>query len=172
RPARCIPLPPACASATLLTVRRDCFGQEVPVDRSLAGQNDASRSRLRAFVARRSDEDLARPLGNGWTVAAVLAHLAFWDRRAARLLDRWARTGVYPSPADADALNDALLPQWRLLPPRAAADEALTSAEEVDAKIAALSAEMARAVAEARSIALDRSEHRNEHLDELERLFP
>jgi hypothetical protein len=115
---------------------------------------------------------LARPISNGWTVAAVLAHLAFWDRRAARLLDRWARTGVHPSPADADALNDALLPQWRLLPPRAAAEEALAAAEEVDAKIAALSAEMARDVAEAHSIAIARSEHRDEHLDEMERHFP
>jgi hypothetical protein len=135
------------------------------VDRSIVEQNDRSRVRLRTFVARMSDDDLARPIGNGWTVAAVLAHLAFWDRRAARLLDRWARTGVHPSPADADALNDALLPQWRLLPP-------LAAAEEADAKIAALSAEMARAVAEAHSIALTRSEHRDEHLDELERLFP
>ncbi len=142
------------------------------MDRSIIARNDASRSRLRAFVARVSAEDLARPLGNGWTSAAVLAHLAFWDRRAARLLDRWARTGVHPSPANAGALNDALLSQWHLLPPQAAAEEALAAAEEADAKVAALSAEMARAVAEVHSIALDRSEHRNEHLDELERLFP
>jgi len=87
------------------------------------------------------------------------------------LLDRWATTGVHPSPADASAINDALLPQWRLIPPRAAAEEAIAAAEEADAKVAALSTEMAEAVVRAESIALDRSEHRNEHFDELERLF-
>ncbi len=141
------------------------------MDRAIIDRNNASRSRLCAFVARVSDEDLSRPLADGWTMAAVLAHLAFWDRRAARLLDRWAVSGVHPSPADAGAINDAMLPQWRLIPPRAAAKEAIAAAEEADAKVAALSAAMASAVVQARSIALDRSEHRNEHLDDLERLL-
>jgi hypothetical protein len=47
-----------------------------------------ARQRLQVLVARLDDAELAYPLGDEWTVAAVLAHLAFWDRRAAILLAR------------------------------------------------------------------------------------
>ena len=58
-------------------------------DRTYIARNDAERARLRALVARLSDADLARPMPGGWTVAAVLAHLAFWDQRIMVLLERW-----------------------------------------------------------------------------------
>jgi Mycothiol maleylpyruvate isomerase N-terminal domain len=52
------------------------------VDRSYVALNTAERARLEAVVGRLTDADLKRPLAAGWTVAAVLAHLAFWDQRA------------------------------------------------------------------------------------------
>jgi len=55
-------------------------------DRTYVIQNDAERIRLRSLVARLSDADLARPMPAGWTVAAILAHLAFWDQRILVLL--------------------------------------------------------------------------------------
>ena len=61
----------------------------MPVDRSILADNDAERARLRALVGRLGDTDLARPLDAGWTVAGVLAHLAFWDQRIIVLLDEW-----------------------------------------------------------------------------------
>jgi Mycothiol maleylpyruvate isomerase N-terminal domain len=61
----------------------------VPVDRSYVAENDAQRERLRALVRRLSDRDLAGPMGAGWTVAGVLAHVAFWDQRILVLLDAW-----------------------------------------------------------------------------------
>ena len=33
----------------------------------------------------------------GWTVAAVLGHLAFWDQRAFILLEQWEKTGTAPA---------------------------------------------------------------------------
>lgn len=68
------------------------------MDRSHADRNDAARTRLRDLVARLGDDGLARPLADGWTVGAMLAHLAFWDRivlarwqRRSRSVGRWSR---------------------------------------------------------------------------------
>ncbi len=135
-------------------------------------RNAASHARLSGFVERLSEEDLARPLGNGWTAAAEIAHLAFWDRRASVILDRWARDGISPSGADYDAINDAMLPQWLLIPPRAAVADALAAAEEIDGKIAALPDDLYGAIKDGEVIRLDRSHHRSAHLNELERSFP
>ncbi|HEY7030927.1 MAG TPA: maleylpyruvate isomerase N-terminal domain-containing protein [Thermomicrobiales bacterium] len=135
------------------------------------GRNAASLARLRALTDRLTDEELARPLGNGWTAAAEIAHLAFFDRRASILVDKWARDGVSASGLDVDVVNDAMLPQWLILPPRDAVNDALAAGEEVNAKIAALSDEFAVALKESREIRLDRSRHRTDHLDELDRIF-
>jgi hypothetical protein len=132
----------------------------------------ASRGRLSRLVAAASDEDLARPLddGSGWTVSATLAHLALWDQRAVVLLRRWEREGIGPSHDDFDAINDALLPQWLALPPRAAADLALQAAEAADRAVASLTAEQLAAIAAAGGpIRPDRSAHRGDHLDAIER---
>ncbi len=134
-------------------------------------RNSASLDRMRAFADRLTDDELSRPLGNGWTAAAELAHVAFWDRRASVLLDRWARDGVSASGADVDAINDAMLPQWLLLSPRAAVAEALAAGREVNDKVAALGPELESAIVEGQAIRLDRAHHRAVHLDVLERVF-
>jgi hypothetical protein len=134
-------------------------------------RNAASLARLRALMDRLSDEELGRPLGNGWTAAAEIAHLAFWDRRASILLDKWTRDGMSPSPMDVDVINDALLAQWVLIPPRLAVDDALAAGEEINAKIAALSDRFVDAIREGQVVRLDRAHHRTDHLDELERVF-
>jgi sulfur carrier protein ThiS len=45
------------------------------------------RERLRALVNRMTDKDLERRIDGDWTVAALLAHLAFWDYRVLVLLN-------------------------------------------------------------------------------------
>ncbi|MGE5378728.1 MAG: maleylpyruvate isomerase N-terminal domain-containing protein, partial [Bacteroidota bacterium] len=49
-------------------------------------QNTTSRRRMETLVYGLSDEDLARTTDYGWTVAALLAHLAFWDQRMSVIL--------------------------------------------------------------------------------------
>ena len=140
------------------------------LDRSFIDRNAAERDRLRALVARLDDATLARPLGGGWTVAAALAHLAFWDRRALALLARWDRDGPGPSPVDVEVLNDALLPQWLAIPPRVAAEDAVQAAEAVDRAVEAASpATVASASAPASPFPLLRARHRAEHVDQIER---
>ncbi len=144
------------------------------VDRAYVAENDAERERLRSLVTRLSDDELSRPMPAGWTVAAVLAHIGFWDARAIFLLDKWGR-GVEPStadyePEDVDWVNDAAKPLCLALPPRAAAQLALRLAEEADGKVAALSDEMLAKIRAAGSpFNLSRATHRQEHLDDIER---
>ncbi|HEY5629343.1 MAG TPA: maleylpyruvate isomerase N-terminal domain-containing protein [Candidatus Limnocylindrales bacterium] len=141
-------------------------------DRSHDGRNALATARLRAFVDGLSDEDLRRDIGNGWTVAAALAHVAHRDDMAAV---RWsAATAAGTVPIDiplelSNVINDASLPLWRAIPARTAAELAISAAANVDALIVALSdAAVDAATAAAVPRVLDRSIHRNAHLDELE----
>lgn len=145
------------------------------VDRSYVAENDAQRERLRALVRRLSDQDLARPMDAGWTVASVLAHVAFWDQRTIALLDEWERHGPSWSPPphdqrNVDWINDATKPLCLALPPRTAAELALAIAETVDRRVAAVSDAIIEANARAGGqLNWRRAEHRGEHLDEIER---
>jgi mycothiol maleylpyruvate isomerase-like protein len=142
------------------------------VDRSYVARNNAERARLEALVGRLGDGDLRRPLTAGWTVAGVLAHLAFWDQRAYILLDRWQREGVAPAPDDGahvDWINDAAKPMFLALAPRQAAELAVAIAEATDRKAESLSDELVARNAELGTpVELVRANHRQEHLDEIE----
>lgn len=141
------------------------------MDTSYLTRNRGERERMRALIARLSGAELARPLGQGWTVSAVLAHLAFWDRETLAALRELERSGTLTWPLDWDAVNAEHLAEWLARPPHEAAEEAITAAEAVDQKIAGLAPEVAQAIlAAGRPRLLDRSIHRREHLDEVERV--
>jgi hypothetical protein len=145
------------------------------VDRSYVAENDAERERLRSLIARMSDADLSRPMPGGWTVAAVLAHVAFWDARAIYFINKWGPSGE-PStyePEDTDAVNDSAKPLCLALRPRDAAQLALRLAEESDEKVKTLSDAMLAKIAAKGSppFNLARAIHRKEHLDDLERAY-
>jgi hypothetical protein len=112
------------------------------VHRSHDAETDVERERLRALVARLSDDELRRPMPDGWTVSAVLAHVAYWDARAIYFLNKWGPDGepsAYES-EDGDAANESAKPLCLALPPRIAAELALRVAEEADRKVRALGA--------------------------------
>jgi hypothetical protein len=146
----------------------------MPVDRSYIAENEAELHRLRTLVERLTDADLARPTPGGWTVAASLAHVAFWDQRILFWLDRWER-GEKPRglvEADGDWINDAGKPLCLALPPRAAARLAVEIAEQVDRRLAALTEErIASNAAAGAPLFLSRAHHRKTHLDEIERIL-
>ena len=145
-------------------------------DRTFIAKNDAERARLRALVARLSDADLARPMPAGWTVAAVLGHLAFWDQRILVLLDRWEQSPSSVPPAineaDVDWVNDATKALLLAMPPRRAAELAVAVADAVDARVAALPEDLlARNEASGRPLLMTRATHRQEHLTEIEHVL-
>jgi hypothetical protein len=137
--------------------------------RAIVESNAAERQRLSELVAQLREEDFGRELDAGWTVATALVHVAFWDRRISVLIDRWTKDGPSPSQVDLDATNDALLPQWRLIPPQAAVQELLAAMEEMDRKVEALPADLAAEIVERNLGNIDRGDHRREHREQIER---
>jgi len=143
-------------------------------DRSYVAENRAQLERLRALVDKLSDRELAGPMDAGWTVAGVLAHLAFWDQRIVVLVDRWADGRGTPPPAydqaAVDWINDAGKPLCLALPPRVAARMAVDAAIAADERVVGLSeAQLAAIAPGGHPINPLRAEHRREHLDEIER---
>ena len=141
-------------------------------DRRHDAETDAERERLRSLISRLSDKELGRSMPAGWTVAGVLAHIAFWDARAIYWLDRWA-AGTAPAPYEpenTDAINESAKPLCLALRPRDAANLSMRLAEEADGKVKALSDAMLAKVraADGGPFDLSRATHRKEHLDEIE----
>ena len=141
-------------------------------DRAYIQVNDRERERLRAFINRVDDDALAAQANQSWTVAAVLGHMAYWDIRVlvlAEKIDRgepWVAGDAEP---EGDWLNDSTRPLIHAISPRAAADLALRIAEETDARVAVLPLDRMYPLDPDSPISPARSEHRGEHLDELER---
>ncbi len=99
------------------------------MDKSYIVENSAELERLKTLVARLSDDELSHPMPAGWTVAGVLAHLAFWDARALYFINQW-ESGTAPSEADLlpdnmHWVNDSAKPLCLALPPRTAAQLAV-----------------------------------------------
>jgi Mycothiol maleylpyruvate isomerase N-terminal domain len=143
-------------------------------DRSYVAENDRERRRLEALVGKLDDAALGRAMPAGWTVAAVLAHLAFWDQRIVVLSEQLKRGASVPPPdgGSVDWINDAAKPAQLALPPRRAATLAVEAARAADQAVATLSDELlAKNAAAGSPINVLRAEHRREHLDEIEHVL-
>ncbi len=137
----------------------------------IIAENRAQSERLASLAKSLQPADLERPLGGGWTVAMAFAHVAFWERRGRLLLRRWAEG--HPLEDDPDwyspVLNGALEPEWRALPPSEALRLALDGVEAMDEEIASLPPVVVEAiVAGGQGWRVRRSNHRREHLDQVE----
>ncbi len=144
------------------------------MDRVLRQRNAYDRERLRHIAVTADDAMLRHRVGADWTVAASLAHLAFWDRWVTARWDQYERDGALQDLPDGllDLVNAAGLPEWLALPPRTAVDLALEAAEVVDRRIDGLAADaVAYALATDRPTMVDRSLHRGPHLDQIERVL-
>jgi hypothetical protein len=139
------------------------------MNRSFIIENDRERKRLQLLVERLTDEEMGLRMGEGWTIAAALAHLAFWDQRALTLMQKWKKTGVSPSPIDDDVTNDALFPLCAAIHPRVAADLAVAAAQAVDLELENASANLIADIGNLGDrFRLYRSDHRKIHLDQIE----
>jgi hypothetical protein len=134
-------------------------------------RNRAGRERLASVIGRLGERDVA--LGDGWTAAALLAHLAFWDRLAATRLEKYLRDGEPMALANdtiTEYTNGAGMRQWRDTPLRLARTQAREAAAEIDRLIEALPSDKFDALkALGHPFLIDRSQHRKEHLDQIER---
>ena len=139
-------------------------------------QNAESRERLSALVRRLTDTDLALSTDYGWTIGALLAHLAFWDHRMSVILSRWLTEGFDSSEIDSRAVNDALKVICHSIEPRSAAELALVAAEKIDSELESLTPELVKqieehAAATGTQFRMNRSLHRASHVDDIEALL-
>ncbi len=142
------------------------------MDREPTEDNAASRKRLEALVHRLTVADLTHETARGWTVAAALARLAFWDRWAEHLIGRW-RSGQMPPPTMPDWYDEAhdatAAPIWCAVPAQEAARLAVEAARSVDMVIARVETPVETAILRAgERHLLDRGIRRTETLDAIE----
>ena len=143
-----------------------------PILEEITKDNASENAHLRALVNRLSDDELCLPMEAGWSVSAVLAHLAFWDQRAITLIDKWEKEGVGPSPIDTDVVNEATRRVCLAIQPRQAAELAVALADEIDKVIADLPPEMVDTIqTKGTTVKLRRADHRRTHLGEIEKML-
>lgn len=136
---------------------------------TIISENKSELEHLISLVNRLSDTQLVHPLEAGWTVSAVLAHLAFWDNRALILIEKWKKEGIGPSPIDFDVINEAKRLLCLAIPPRTAAEMAVTYAEKIDDVIAELSPQSFEDIKQnGTTVHLKRADHRKDHLTQIE----
>lgn len=139
------------------------------IDRSFVEENRAATARIVALAARLSDEELQQPVGEHWTVAIALAHLAFWDRRVLLSLEESERAGKLVVHEVNLLVNDISLPLWAAIPPREAARLAVEAAQAVDERLATYPASLLAEAYAHNERWVRRAIHRHGHLDEIDR---
>ena len=138
------------------------------LDRSFIELNRASTERIRKLAASLTDEEMGTKVGEHWTVAIALAHLAFWDRRVMYLLDMTERDGKLFIPEIDVFVNDLSLPLWAAIPPREAARIAIETAEVLDKRLESFPPALLEEIYTYSKRWVVRALHRGEHLDEVE----
>jgi hypothetical protein len=138
------------------------------VDPSYIERNRASTQRIRSMAERLSEVEMLHPVGEHWTVAILMAHLAFWDQRVRLVLDRTEQDGELFIPDLGIVVNDISLPLWAVIPPREAARIAIETAESLDRRLETYPPDLLEQVYTYNKRWVDRSLHRGEHLNEAE----
>ncbi|MFN8661155.1 MAG: DinB family protein [Thermomicrobiales bacterium] len=133
-------------------------------------KNAESRDRLLALVEHLDEQTLNRQVEAEWSLAALLAHVAFWDQICAVRWDAYDRGGSLVDVPDTliDLINAANVPTWRALSGRAAVDVLRRAMEETDARIARLPDTAVQvATSGGFTYMLDRTGHRDEHATQI-----
>jgi len=137
-------------------------------DRSYIELNRGSTDRMRALAAGLTEVALQHPVGEHWTVAIILVHLAWWDDRVSYVLDMTERNGALFVPQIDLIVNDLSLPFWAAIPPRAAAQLAIAAAEALDERLANYPPALLDEIYAYNKRWVVRALHRGEHLDEVD----
>jgi Mycothiol maleylpyruvate isomerase N-terminal domain len=138
------------------------------IDRSFIEQNRTSTERIRKLVSKLSDKQLQHPVGEHWTVAIALAHLAFWDQRVMQVLDKTEHDGKLFALEIDILVNDVSLPLWTVIPPREAARLALDTAQVLDKRLEEFPPALLEELYKYNKRWVVRALHRDEHLNELD----
>ena len=138
------------------------------LDQSFAERNRTATERIRNLVASLTDDQMLQPVGEHWTVAIALAHIAWWERRVMLVLDGTEEQGKLFDPGINTYVNDISLPLWAAVPPWEAARIAIEEAQLLDARLEAFPRDLLEEIYEYNPRWVVRALHRNEHLDEVD----
>jgi hypothetical protein len=130
--------------------------------------NRVSTERIKKLAASLTDEQLQTRVGEHWTVAIALAHLAWWDRRVMYVLDMTAKNGKLFIPEIDIFVNDLSLPLWAAIPPREAARIAINTSQDLDQRLEVYPQNFLEEIHNYNKRWVIRALHRNEHLDEVD----
>ncbi len=139
----------------------------MPLNASYKELNRASTERIKK-LASLTDEQLQTRVGEHWTVAIALAHIAFWEKRVMYVLDITEKNGKLTFPEIDLVVNDLSLPLWAAIPSREALRIAIETSEEVDKRLETYPQKLLEEVYGKSERWVFRSLHRNEHLDEVD----
>lgn len=130
--------------------------------------NRESTERMRKMINQLSEEELSKSIGSDWTISITLAHLALWDQRVIFVIESAKKNNKLHAPYYDYQLNDILTPILSAIPVREAARMAITTAEKLDDDLEQCSTQLVEELKEVNERLIDRSIHRNLHLDEIE----
>jgi hypothetical protein len=144
------------------------------MEESFVQSNERSRDRLVARIKDLDEESLRRKVNDEWTIAATLAHVAFWDQICIARWDAYDSGGSLEDIPNKtiDLVNAGNLPAWLALTGRTTVDLVTKSMEDLDDRIARLSKDALQAAAGGGfTYMLDRTRHRDEHSAEIEAIL-
>jgi hypothetical protein len=139
----------------------------MPIDPNFKDLNRSSTERVKTY-ARLTDAEMQTRVGEHWTVAMALVHIAFWDRRVMYCLDRTEKEGKLYIPEIEIAVNDLSLPFWAAIPSKDALQLAIENAEAVDKRLENYPQNLLEEVYNHNERWVLRAIHRDTHLDEVD----
>jgi hypothetical protein len=139
----------------------------MPLNPSYKDLNRTSTERVKTYASL-TEEQFQTRVGEHWTVAIALAHIAFWDRRVIYCLDRTQQGGKLYVPEVEVAVNDLSLPLWAAIPAKEAVRLAVENCEATDKRIEEYPQDLLQEVYNYNERWVVRALHRNQHLDEVD----
>ena len=133
--------------------------------------NRKSTERMRGIIQGLSKEKMTLTLSNNWPVFVSLAHLAFWDQRVIHVIELAKKNNVLAAPLFDDQLNDILTPILYAIPPEAAINLAVNTANSLDLMLEECPKEIINEMMKVNNRLVERSLHRNNHLDAIEAII-
>ena len=99
----------------------------------------------------------------------TLTHLAFWDQRVIHVIELGEKSRPILAPFFDNQINDILAPFLSAIPPKKAARMAIQIAKTLDQKLENCSPDFIDELLALNNRLVQRSLHRNDHLDDIER---
>jgi hypothetical protein len=137
-------------------------------EKAIFQANRKSTARMRNIINQLSGDEFSNRIGSEWTISLTLAHLALWDQRVIFVMESAIKNNKLHAPFYDDQLNDILTPLLGAIPSIDAARLAIAMAERADSELEKCPKDILEEMKKVNSRLVERSIHRNLHIDEIE----